>query len=615
MSTTAGQPIKCKAMVQWENGADLVEETVTVAPPKRGEVRVKVLASGVCHTDWSEPRSFPSPHTPKGSDKAGFPVILGHEGGCIVESVGEGVTDLAVGDHVIPLYMPECRKCENCLSGKTNLCAATDETQYLGLMLDNTTRFTTEKDGKTIEVLHFMGCSTFAEFTVCPDFALAKVPKEAPLETVCLLGCGVTTGYGAVHNTMKVEAGATAAVFGLGGVGLSVVMGLKEAGASKIIGVDMNPAKEAIARKFGITHFVNPKDIKEGDTLEGTVWQTNGNGLDYTFECIGNVKVMRSAVECLHEGWGKSCIIGVAPGGAELSLKPLQLVTGKSWTGSAFGGCKGRTQLPTYVNSYMNKRAPFVDEFVTEVMPHTQVNHAFHLMHEGKTLRSVVTFPHAGDAEVAQHRKHHAKAAVIFMHGLDDVPASWQESAEYLAKKVGPACQAICPAAPLTRISKDDGKPMTAWCDVYAPWPLTNASKDDTVGLKLSVASVHATIDKLVAEGVPAERIFVGGFSQGAATAALSTYSYGKKLGGCLCLSGWLPDRASWAPADANAKTPMFWAHGTKDEVILPEMQTEGVKALEAKGVPTTAKTYDFGHDSNEAEFDDIVSFLQAQTA
>jgi len=420
MAATAGKPIQCKAMVQWENGADLKEETVTVAPPKRGEARIKILASGVCHTDWSEPRSFPSPHTPKGSDKPGFPVILGHEGGGIVESVGEGVTSLEVGDHVIPLYMPECRACENCLSGKTNLCSATDETQYRGLMLDETTRFTVEKDGKTVEVLHFMGCSTFAEYTVVPELALAKVPKSAPLETVCLLGCGVTTGYGAVHNTMKVEVGATAAVFGLGGVGLAVVMGLKEAGASKIIGVDMNPAKEAIARKFGITHFVNPKDIKEGDTLEGTVWQTNGNGLDYTFECIGNTKVMRSALECLHEGWGKSCIIGVAPSGAEISAKPLQLVTGKSWTGTAFGGCKGRTQLPKYCEAYMAKRAPFVDEFVTEVMPYTEVNHAFHLMHEGKTLRSVVTFPHAGDAEVAAHRKEHAKAAALSKQGVSE---------------------------------------------------------------------------------------------------------------------------------------------------------------------------------------------------
>lgn len=405
----AGETITCTAMVQWEKGADLKEETIQVAPPKAGEVRVKVLASGVCHTDYSEPRSFPSEKTPKGSDTPGFPVILGHEGGCIVESLGAGVTSLEVGDYVIPLYIPECRECENCISQKTNLCSKVDETQYLGVLPDGTTRFSTIKaDGTEVEILTFMGCSTFAEYTVLPEFACAKVTKDAPLEKVCLLGCGVTTGYGAVHNTMKVEAGATAAVFGLGGVGLSVVMGLKEAGASRIIGVDLNPAKEAKAREMGITHFVNPKDIQEGDTLEGTVWQTNGNGLDYTFECIGNTKVMRSAVECLHDGWGKACIIGVAPAGQEISIKPLQLVCGKSWTGSAFGGCRGRTQLPKYVNSYLEKRAPFVDQFVSKVLPHTGVNEAFDLMHDGKTLRSVITFPHTGDEEVAAHRAKHS---------------------------------------------------------------------------------------------------------------------------------------------------------------------------------------------------------------
>lgn len=380
-------PIKCKAMVMWEKGGDLVEETVEVAPPKAGEVRVKILASGVCHTDYSEPRSFPSTITPEGSDKPGFPVILGHEGGGIVESVGPGVTSVAVGDHVIPLYMAECRECENCLSQKTNLCSKMDETQYLGVLLDGTTRFTVEKNGSKIQVLHFMGCSTFSEYTVVPEAALAKIPKSAPLEKVCLLGCGVTTGYGAVHNTMKVEPGSTAAVFGLGGVGLAVAMGLKEAGCAKIIGVDTNPAKEALGRQFGVTHFVNPKLIPEGDTLEGTVWQTNGNGLDYTFECIGSTKVMRSALECLHDGWGKCCIIGVAPSGAEISAKPLQLVCGKTWTGCAFGGCRGRTQLPKYVEAYMNGRPPFVDAFVSKTMPHTEVNEAFHLMHEGKTQR------------------------------------------------------------------------------------------------------------------------------------------------------------------------------------------------------------------------------------
>ena len=612
MTSTAGQTITCKAMVQWEKGADLVEETIQVAPPKKGEVRVKVLASGVCHTDWSEPRNFPSEVTPAGSDKPGFPVILGHEGGCIVESVGEGVTSVVVGDYVIPLYVPECRECENCLSGKTNLCTKVDETQCLGYLLDGTTRFTTVKEGKTYDILTFMGCSTFAEYTVLPDFALAKVSKEAPLEKVCLLGCGVTTGYGAVHNTLKVEPNTSAAVFGLGGVGLSVVMGLKEAGCKTIIGVDMNPAKEALGRKFGMTHFVNPKDIKEGDTLEGTVWQTNGNGLDYTFECIGNTKVMRSALECLHEGWGKACIIGVAPPGQEITAKPFQLVVGKTWTGCAFGGCKGRTQLPQYVDKYLAKEAPFVDEFVTVTLPHTDVNEAFHLMHEGKTLRSVVTFPHTGDAEVAAHRaKHHERSAIIFLHGLDDKPDSWQESIEWLAGKAGTKVQAVCPAAPVAAITKNNGEKMTAWCDVFEAWPLTLKSKDDASGLAASVASVHAAIEKLIADGVPAERIIVGGFSQGAATATLATFTYGKRLGGCLNLSGWVPDRETFAVNAANKETPIFWGHGTKDDVIAFEMQAAGVEVLSKQGVPVTAKQYDMGHDSTEAEFADVLTHIR----
>jgi S-(hydroxymethyl)glutathione dehydrogenase/alcohol dehydrogenase len=604
-------------MVQWENGGDLIEETVQVEPPKRGEVRVKILGSGVCHTDWSEPRAFPSTITPEGSDKPGFPVILGHEGGGIVESVGEGVTSLEVGDFVIPLYMAECRACENCLSRKTNLCSATDETQYMGVLLDGTTRFSTVKHGKKVQILHFMGTSTFSEYTVVPEIALAKVTKDAPLERVCLLGCGVTTGYGAVHNTMKVEAGSTAAVFGLGGVGLAVVMGLKEAGCSKIIGVDTNPAKEAIARKFGMTHFVNPKDIKEGDTLEGTVWQTNGKGLDYTFECIGNTKVMRSAVECLHDGWGKSCIIGVAGAGQELSLKPLQLVCGKSWTGSAFGGCRGRTQLPTYVDSYLQKRAPFVDEFVSVTLPHTEVNEAFHLMHQGKTLRSVITFPHDGDKEVAEHRARMASRAIIFLHGLDDKPESWQESVEWLAGKLGPNTKAVCLPAPIRAITKNNGEHMTAWCDVYQDWPLTTKSRDDLEGLKKSAAAVHKEIDKLVEKGTPAKNIFVAGFSQGAGTSILATYTYGQRLGGCVSLSGWVPDRSNFASSvnAANKSTPVFWGHGKDDQVIAFENQAAGVEALSAQGVPVTAKQYDFAHDTNEAEFDDLLTFLRANTA
>jgi S-(hydroxymethyl)glutathione dehydrogenase/alcohol dehydrogenase len=271
-------------------------------------------------------------------------------------------------------------------------------------MPDKTTRFSIVKDGKTIEILHFMGTSTFSEYTVVPEIALAKVQFDAPLERVCLLGCGVTTGYGAVHNSMKVEKGSSAAVFGLGGVGLAVVMGLKEVGCSKIIGVDTNPAKEKQAREFGMTHFINPKELKENEPVEEAVWNTNGTGLDYTFECIGNVNTMRAALECVHEGWGKSCVIGVGPPGKTVETRPFQLVCGKTWTGCAFGGCCGRTQLPKYVASYVQKKAPFVDSFVTFTLPHTDVNKAFELMHKGQALRSVITFPHDGDQEVAAHR-------------------------------------------------------------------------------------------------------------------------------------------------------------------------------------------------------------------
>jgi S-(hydroxymethyl)glutathione dehydrogenase/alcohol dehydrogenase len=613
-ATAAPGVITCKAMVQWTNGADLVEETIQVAPPKRGEVRIKILASGVCHTDWSEPRSFPSPHTPEGSTTPGFPVILGHEGGGIVESVGEGVTSVVVGDHVIPLYQAECRACRNCASHKTNLCTATDDTQYLGLLLDKTTRFSIVKDGKRQEILHFMGCSTFSEYTVAPECSVAKVPKEAPLEKVCLLGCGITTGYGAVRNVMKVESGSTAAVFGLGGVGLSVVMGLREAGCAKIIGVDTNPAKEAIARKFGITHFVNPKTIPEGDTVEGTVWQTNGDGLDYTFECVGNVKIMRSAIECTHEGWGKSCIIGVAAAGQELSLKPFQLVTGKTWTGCAFGGCRGRSQLPDYVSAYMSGRAPFVDEFVSAVVPHTEVNEAFHMMHQGKTLRSVITFPHVGDAEVAAHRAAHARGAIVFLHGLGGAPGDWCESAEWLAGKISTGTKVVCPAAPTLAITKSDGERMPGWCDVYAPWPLTPDSRDDTRGLAQSVKAVHDVLDGLVKDGVPSERIVVCGFSQGCATAMLATYGYRLPLAGCVGLSGWLPDRATFAPGAANKSTPLFWGHGASDDIVTAANQTVGAAAFAAKGVPVTSKTYaGLGHDANEEEMGDVLAFVKSR--
>lgn len=406
-------------------------------------------------------------------------------------------------------------------------------------------------------------------------------------------------------------------MFGLGGVGLSVIMGLKEAGCTKIIGVDTNPAKEAKAREFGMTHFVNPRNINgfplydQGDTLEGAVWGANGGGLDYTFECIGNTKVMYSALACLHEGWGKACIIGVAPPGAEISTRPFQLIMGKQWTGCAFGGVKGRTMLPGYVDNFLAGRAPFVDAFVTITLPHTEVNEAFHLMHEGKTLRSVVTFPHEGDEEVLVHRQRHYKqAAIVFLHGLGGSPADWKGSCEWLAGKVGPNCQVVCPAAPTRAISKNNGEQMPGWCDVYAAWPLTTSSQDDTKGLSDSVASVHAVLDRLVAEGVPSERIIVAGFSQGAATATLATYSYGKRLAGCLNISGWLANRGSFAPNAENKATPIFWGHGRRDDVIAFENQAAGAAVLTAAGVPVLAKDYDVDHDASEAEMGDILHWL-----
>jgi S-(hydroxymethyl)glutathione dehydrogenase/alcohol dehydrogenase len=380
-----------------ENGADLVGEDIKVAPPRAGEVRVKILASGVCHTDWSEPRNYPS----------GFPVVLGHEGGGIVESVGEGVTNVAVGDHVIPLYIPECRDCVYCVSQKSNLCGKIRATQGKGMMPDGTSRMSVEKDGKTHVIHHFMGTSCFSEYTVCAAISLAKVSKKANLEKVCLLCCGITTGYGAVMNTMKVGAGSTAAVFGLGGVGLAVIMGLKEAGARMIIGVDINPDKVKMAKSFGMTHFVNPKELPEGTDTGAAICALIGDyagaGVDYSFECIGNVNTMRQAFECTHKGWGQSCVIGVGPPGQEISTRPFQVVIGKQWRGTAFGGTRGRTQLPQYVNGYLEGRIK-VDEFVTCTLPMEKANEAFHLMHEGKSIRTVLTFPHNGDQEVAAHR-------------------------------------------------------------------------------------------------------------------------------------------------------------------------------------------------------------------
>jgi S-(hydroxymethyl)glutathione dehydrogenase/alcohol dehydrogenase len=367
--------MKIKAAVAWEPKSKLVIEEVDLEGPKKGEVLVKIVATGVCHTDA---------YTLSGEDSEGlFPVILGHEGGGIVEEIGEGVTSLKVGDHVIPLYTPECRECKFCLSGKTNLCVKIRATQGKGVMPDGTSRFS--KDGKMIH--HYMGCSTFAEYTVLPEIALAKVNPNAPLEKVCLLGCGVTTGIGAVLNTAKVEKGASVAVFGLGGIGLSVIQGAKMAGACRIIAVDINDGKKEMAMKLGATDFVNPKNFDKpiAQVIVGmTEW-----GVDYSFECVGNVNLMRAALECAHRGWGQSIIIGVAGAGQEISTRPFQLVTGRVWKGSAFGGVKGRTELPKYVDQYMSGEIN-IDDMVTFEMPLSDINKAFDLMHEGKSIRSVI---------------------------------------------------------------------------------------------------------------------------------------------------------------------------------------------------------------------------------
>lgn len=391
----------------WEKGADLVIEDIEVAPPRAGEVRIKILATGVCHTDYSEPRNYPTM-----VDGEFVPVILGHEGGGIVESVGPGVTSLQAGDHVIPLYIPECRDCVYCTSQKSNLCGKIRTTQGKGVMPDGTSRFTCK--GKTL--YHFMGTSTFSEYTVCAEISLAKVSKLAPLDKVCLLGCGVTTGYGAVMNTMKCEAGCTGAVFGLGGVGLAAIMGLKESGARMIIGVDINPAKVELAKQFGMTHFVNPKELPEGQDTGAAICALVGDyagaGVDYSFECIGNVTTMRQAFECVHKGWGQSCVIGVGPPGQEISTRPFQVVIGKAWRGTAFGGTRGRTQLPHYVDKYLAGIMK-VDEFVSFNLALGDINESFHLMHQGKAIRSVVILPHEGDAEVAAHRGNFAATKTV----------------------------------------------------------------------------------------------------------------------------------------------------------------------------------------------------------
>lgn len=369
--------MKVKAAVAWKPNAPLSIEEVDLEGPKAGEVLVRIVASGVCHTDA---------YTLSGVDPEGlFPVILGHEGGGIVEDVGPGVTTLKKGDHVIPLYTPECRECKFCKSGKTNLCQKIRGTQGKGLLPDGTTRFS--KNGQPI--YHYMGTSTFASHTVVPEIALAKIDPRAPLDKVCLLGCGVTTGIGAVLKTAQVEAGATVAVFGLGGIGLSVIQGAKMVKASRIIGIDLNESKFAMARKFGATDCVNPS--KDERPIQELIVEMTDGGVDYSFECVGNVKLMRAALESCHKGWGQSIIIGVAGAGEEISTRPFQLVTGRVWKGSAFGGVKGRTELPGFVDQYMSGVIN-LDDLVTSTMPLEDINRAFDLMKEGKSIRSVITF-------------------------------------------------------------------------------------------------------------------------------------------------------------------------------------------------------------------------------
>jgi S-(hydroxymethyl)glutathione dehydrogenase/alcohol dehydrogenase len=369
--------MKSRAAVAFEAGKPLQLVEIDVEGPKAGEVLVRIVATSVCHTDA---------YTLSGADPEGvFPAVLGHEGAGIVEAVGAGVTSLQVGDHVIPLYTAECGKCKFCLSGKTNLCSSVRTTQGKGLMPDGTSRFSFE--GKPL--FHYMGTSTFSEYTVLPEVSLAKVSKEAPLDKICLLGCGVTTGIGAVVNTAKVTPGSTVAVFGLGAIGLAVIQGAQMVGASRIIAIDINEDKFELARQFGATDFVNPK--KFSDPIQQVIVDMTDGGVDYSFECIGNVNVMRQALECCHKGWGESIIIGVAAAGQEIATRPFQLVTGRVWKGSAFGGVKGRSQLPGYVERYMAGEIK-IDEFITHNMPFEKINEAFDLLHAGKSIRTVLTF-------------------------------------------------------------------------------------------------------------------------------------------------------------------------------------------------------------------------------
>lgn len=368
--------MKTRAAVAWQAGQPLTIEQVDLEGPKSGEVLVEIKATGICHTDY---------YTLSGADPEGlFPAILGHEGAGVVVDVGSDVKSLRKGDHVIPLYTPECRECKFCLSKKTNLCQAIRSTQGRGMMPDNTSRFSL--DGKPL--FHYMGTSTFANYTVVPEIALAKIREDAPFDKVCYIGCGVTTGIGAVIYTAKVEAGANVAVFGLGGIGLNVIQGARMVGADKIIGIDLNPQREAMARKFGMTHFINPNDVP--NIVDAVVQLTDG-GADYSFECIGNTKVMRQALECTHKGWGRSFIIGVAEAGAEISTRPFQLVTGRKWEGSAFGGARGRTDVPKIVDWYMEGKID-IDSLITHTLSLDNINEGFQLMKTGESIRSVVIY-------------------------------------------------------------------------------------------------------------------------------------------------------------------------------------------------------------------------------
>ena len=369
--------MKTRAAVAYQAGKPLVVETVDLDGPRAGEVLVEIRATGVCHTDE---------FTRSGADPEGlFPVIFGHEGAGVVVDVGPGVTSLRKGDHVIPLYTPECRQCKSCLSQKTNLCTAIRSTQGQGVMPDGTSRFSIGGE----KIHHYMGCSTFANHTVLPEIALAKIREDAPFDKVCYIGCGVTTGIGAVINTARVEPGANVVVFGLGGIGLNVIQGARMAGADKIIGVDINPRRKALAERFGMTHFVNPREV-EGDLVPHLVALTDG-GADYSFECVGNVDLMRQALECCHRGWGVSVIIGVAGAGQEIRTRPFQLVTGRSWKGTAFGGARGRRDVPKIVDWYMRGKIE-IDPLITHQLPLERINEAFDLMHSGESIRTVVTF-------------------------------------------------------------------------------------------------------------------------------------------------------------------------------------------------------------------------------